>query len=99
MQDEYEYEQTEPAEAFAASPEPQPLALIGMDAGRLQRASKLQTLLMLSRAMQLPGRQRDNSPNGRPAPTGDYVYDAGRNDPCPCGSGKRFKRCHYGQRK
>ena len=23
---------------------------------------------------------------------------AGRNDPCPCGSGKKFKRCH-GQRK
>lgn len=20
--------------------------------------------------------------------------DAGRNDPCPCGSGKKFKRCH-----
>jgi len=21
-------------------------------------------------------------------------YEAGRNDPCPCGSGKKFKRCH-----
>jgi SEC-C motif-containing protein len=21
----------------------------------------------------------------------------GRNDPCPCGSGKKFKRCHYGE--
>ena len=20
---------------------------------------------------------------------------AGRNDPCPCGSGKKFKACHY----
>jgi len=20
----------------------------------------------------------------------------GRNDPCPCGSGRKFKRCHYG---
>jgi uncharacterized protein YecA (UPF0149 family) len=20
--------------------------------------------------------------------------DPGRNDPCPCGSGKKFKRCH-----
>jgi hypothetical protein len=19
----------------------------------------------------------------------------GRNDPCPCGSGKKFKHCHY----
>ena len=22
---------------------------------------------------------------------------AGRNDPCPCGSGKKFKSCHYEQ--
>ena len=21
----------------------------------------------------------------------------GRNDPCPCGSGKKYKNCHYGQ--
>ncbi|MFN7683906.1 MAG: SEC-C metal-binding domain-containing protein, partial [Oligoflexia bacterium] len=21
-------------------------------------------------------------------------YKAGRNDPCPCGSGKKFKKCH-----
>lgn len=21
----------------------------------------------------------------------------GRNDPCPCGSGKRFKKCHLGK--
>jgi uncharacterized protein YecA (UPF0149 family) len=25
----------------------------------------------------------------------DSVFDkAGRNDPCPCGSGKKFKFCH-----
>jgi hypothetical protein len=23
--------------------------------------------------------------------------DARRNDPCPCGSGKKFKSCHYDQ--
>ena len=22
------------------------------------------------------------------------VYDVGRNDPCPCGSGKKYKDCH-----
>ena len=35
----------------------------------------------------------------------DYVVDAnrlmyrhaGRNDPCPCGSGEKFKKCHYGK--
>jgi preprotein translocase subunit SecA len=28
-------------------------------------------------------------------PTGDPKFDGiGRNDPCPCGSGKKFKKCH-----
>jgi uncharacterized protein len=31
-------------------------------------------------------RERLRQPNKAPAP--------GRNDPCPCGSGKKFKRCH-----
>jgi len=25
------------------------------------------------------------------------MWDVGRNDPCPCGSGKKFKNCHYHQ--
>ncbi len=24
-------------------------------------------------------------------------YNAGRNDPCPCGSGKKYKKCHLGE--
>lgn len=27
---------------------------------------------------------------------GDPYVDVGRNDPCPCGSGRKFKRCHGG---
>lgn len=27
------------------------------------------------------------------------LSDIGRNDPCPCGSGKKFKRCHMGREK
>ncbi|MBI4549578.1 MAG: SEC-C domain-containing protein [Candidatus Omnitrophica bacterium] len=26
---------------------------------------------------------------------GDFPKDVGRNDPCPCGSGKKFKKCCY----
>jgi len=26
-------------------------------------------------------------------------HSSGRNDPCPCGSGKKFKNCHWRQRK
>ena len=25
------------------------------------------------------------------------LKNIGRNDPCPCGSGKKFKRCHLGR--
>ena len=32
----------------------------------------------------------DTDAAGRDAPTGSV----GRNDPCPCGSGKKYKRCH-----
>ncbi|MGH7559916.1 MAG: preprotein translocase subunit SecA [Gemmatimonadales bacterium] len=31
---------------------------------------------------------------GRLAPTGGQVPVVGRNDPCPCGSGKKYKKCH-----
>jgi preprotein translocase subunit SecA len=30
---------------------------------------------------------------GNPAASGDFAR-VGRNDPCPCGSGRKFKRCH-----
>jgi len=29
--------------------------------------------------------------------TGGEMKDIGRNDPCPCGSGKKFKKCHMGR--
>jgi preprotein translocase subunit SecA len=29
-------------------------------------------------------------------PTGAQVPEVGRNDPCPCGSGKKYKKCHGG---
>jgi preprotein translocase subunit SecA len=41
-----------------------------------------------------------SAPAGAPTPVGAAVPAAnpyagvGRNDPCPCGSGKKFKKCH-----
>lgn len=32
---------------------------------------------------------------GRPAERGSSPAKLGRNDPCPCGSGKKWKKCHY----
>jgi preprotein translocase subunit SecA len=35
------------------------------------------------------------SPSPMPRATGANPYEGvGRNDPCPCGSGKKFKKCH-----
>jgi len=28
------------------------------------------------------------------AVAGQYLPKVGRNDPCPCGSGKKYKKCH-----
>jgi uncharacterized protein len=34
----------------------------------------------------------------RTADAKTFVRQAGRNDPCPCGSGKKYKRCCMGKR-
>jgi preprotein translocase subunit SecA len=41
----------------------------------------------------VPGAAPDPAHAGKPQPVrvGDKV---GRNDPCPCGSGKKYKQCH-----
>jgi len=42
--------------------------------------------------------QTDLAPGPRPPadrpPTLNPYAGVGRNDPCPCGSGKKFKKCH-----
>ncbi|HIG29218.1 MAG TPA: hypothetical protein EYQ50_16080 [Verrucomicrobiales bacterium] len=35
----------------------------------------------------------NDPPNALPLPSSAYAR-TGRNDPCPCGSGKKFKKCH-----
>ncbi|MEE1097475.1 MAG: SEC-C metal-binding domain-containing protein, partial [Bacteroidales bacterium] len=38
---------------------------------------------------------RPNSPTPQPKPQPVHVEKkVGRNDPCPCGSGKKYKHCH-----
>jgi preprotein translocase subunit SecA len=39
-------------------------------------------------AASLPGRRRE------PAHAAPHRREGGRNDPCPCGSGKKYKKCH-----
>ena len=38
---------------------------------------------------------RPNNPSAQPKPQPVHVEKkVGRNDPCPCGSGKKYKHCH-----
>jgi uncharacterized protein len=43
--------------------------------------------------------RRGQAPAARPAASGStgQPRDPGRNDPCPCGSGKKYKRCCLGK--
>jgi uncharacterized protein YecA (UPF0149 family) len=41
------------------------------------------------------GTETEQAPAGAPPPAAKREADkVGRNDPCPCGSGKKYKRCH-----
>jgi preprotein translocase subunit SecA len=71
--------------ATAQAP-PAPAQLAGDGAAAAARAAERQRQ-MSERAMQS---QRGGGP-AKPLKAGKQV---GRNDPCPCGSGKKFKKCH-----
>jgi preprotein translocase subunit SecA len=42
----------------------------------------------------LAGAGEDAPPASKPAPFVRQMGKVGRNDPCPCGSGKKYKHCH-----
>jgi preprotein translocase subunit SecA len=43
----------------------------------------------------VPMNLRENRPDQAAVPAGrSNGRKVGRNDPCPCGSGKKYKRCH-----
>ncbi len=64
----------------AAAPNGQPArASVPLDARAARRFDQLHT-------------NRDDA--GGPAPARKAEAKVGRNDPCPCGSGKKYKKCH-----
>jgi preprotein translocase subunit SecA len=42
----------------------------------------------------LAGAGDEAPPSQKPAPFVRQMGKIGRNDPCPCGSGKKYKHCH-----
>ena len=56
-------------------------------AEQLERKRKRQEALMAAQ-------QSNNGGDGAPSQVKREGTKVGRNDPCPCGSGKKFKKCH-----
>jgi uncharacterized protein YecA (UPF0149 family) len=46
------------------------------------------------RAARFAGPQAATPVDALPSLDNPFGAGVGRNDPCPCGSGKKFKRCH-----
>jgi preprotein translocase subunit SecA len=63
---------------------------------REQSVQQLEQQQRPQRVVMSHGGQTEQAPAG--APPGAAVKreadKVGRNDPCPCGSGKKYKRCH-----
>jgi len=53
---------------------------------------ELQKSLYQRKGMQLAGAQETS--DAHPVSQGGSYEKVGRNDPCPCGSGKKYKKCH-----
>ena len=59
-------------------------------AGEIAQSTPTPTL---TREVRLPP-QTVLAPGAKAEPAGGSVPKVGRNDPCPCGSGKKYKKCH-----
>ncbi|MDQ3001690.1 MAG: preprotein translocase subunit SecA [Fibrobacterota bacterium] len=70
------------------SPEPREIPAVHVQAAPARPAAPQagQSRPMQARPMAMPG--------PRPAGPAIDLKNIGRNDPCPCGSGKKFKKCH-----
>ncbi len=45
----------------------------------------------------ISGLNKKGIPQQKPEKEVIHEQEAGRNDPCPCGSGKKYKKCHWGK--
>ncbi len=66
-----------------------------MDVGPAETPSEDRTAARRDPVIVGAGRARSVNDMGRQSPAGSGDWsNVGRNDPCPCGSGKKFKKCH-----
>lgn len=67
---------------------------IGMQAASEAQAGPVDTESLALAAQQLPGSAQSRETQAAQQPLRRFGEKVGRNDPCPCGSGKKFKQCH-----
>jgi hypothetical protein len=69
-------------------PDPEPVELVlTLDHDELRDLEQL-------RAARFDGAIAETPVDALPSLDASFGAGVGRNDPCPCGSGKKFKRCH-----
>jgi preprotein translocase subunit SecA len=78
-----------------------------IEAMRRRRVEEEQRVITNQRAeaeaeaqRQAAAKQKQQAQQAAPAQVGTYmrqIQKVGRNDPCPCGSGQKFKKCHEGR--
>ncbi|MGH7914822.1 MAG: SEC-C metal-binding domain-containing protein, partial [Candidatus Binataceae bacterium] len=61
---------------------------------REQSVQQLEQQNRPQRVVMSHGGQTEQAPAGAPPGTKREADKVGRNDPCPCGSGRKYKRCH-----
>jgi preprotein translocase subunit SecA len=65
-----------------------------MQAASEAQAGAVDTESLALAAQQLPGSAQSRETQAAQQPLRRFGEKVGRNDPCPCGSGKKFKQCH-----
>jgi len=93
-------DEEEGGEDGSPSPEPSPRPSLGPDPNEQQRQAAKSTMEDFTRNIQRKKEREmeqlqfvggDGSSSATPVVSGQKT---GRNDPCPCGSGKKYKKCH-----
>lgn len=61
---------------------------------KISAGLQLAPTIMATDKMTLQGAKKSADVSGAGKPKNEEGIKIGRNDPCPCGSGKKFKKCH-----
>lgn len=65
-----------------------------LDTVRMRVAQSIFKVRLVAPPVATPVREVSGAPSESPVPVAGADTVVGRNDPCPCGSGKKYKKCH-----